>query len=558
MKKLLLKLIIAIMSAVMLFSCSDSNPVPDPKPGVDYLVMVYGVGGRTLDHGIVANIMQALEVGSNEKIKMTFQYKLSGSLQNAPEMENFDGTRRFTADDNTHLKGMFQSLTSDYPFIKKGELARCTSQLKSEKFADEKYDMSCSEGLADFVKWSKLKYPDAKRTILIITSHGNGWNFVYDGKKDTRSIISDDNTGSRMSLGNVVKGINEGGGVDLLYADACLMSTYENLYGYAQCTKYLLASYETAPAVGGDYRKLITLLRNTGTGNSDMEASLKAFVDYIVGDEWWGKYSQRCRDIAFYDLSRLNEVTVPLKKIANTLAEKYVSEESIEPTTESPLGDKFAPYIRWAAQNCVVSDAETSVSYKNLPRVIVNAMLEDGYQLDSDDCFDLDDLVRWIRFAETDRAKETFENYPDEWNTTRYVIAQMNENAYSVTDLLRILDNNLTEIGAKNPFAPLRSELLTALRSIGHIGCTKSFDPSLLDTSYELCSPGLTLLPLNELYDNVVTNPVAKDIPDYADALRYYQNTTFDKEVQWSQFLQVLDITPSALTNNMRQNYVKQ
>lgn len=559
MKKIFYFIAFMTLCVEMLCSCSDSVPLPDPdpdpKPSVNYLVMVYGVGGKNLDRNIVANIMQALEVGSDEKVKITFQYKLSDTLQTKPALANFDGTRRFTADENAHLKGMFSSLTSDYPFIPKGELERSTSQLITHRFADAKYDMSCSTGLTDFIKWSKGNYPNAKHTILIITDHGNGWNFIYDGKKDTRSILSDDNVGKKLSLQDVVTGINDAGGVDMLYVDACLMSTYENLYGYAQCVKYLVASYEVAPGVGGDYRELMKLLKEAGTKDTDFESALMTFVDHTVGDQWWGKYSQRCRDIALYDLSRLGEVTTPLKKVASTLAEKFVSEESIEPTVEGPLGDKFAPYIREAALYCVVSDAEETVPYKNLPRVIADAMLADGLSLNWDKEFDLDDLVRWIRFAETERAKETFENYPNEWAATQQIITLQNEMAYSVTDLLRILDNELTEIGAKNPFKPLRSELLKALRSIGYIGCTKELDPDLLDTAYELCSPGLVMLPLNEYFENVITNPIARNIPDFHDALRYYQNTAFDQQVQWSRFLQELDVTPSAFTNTMRQNF---
>lgn len=563
MKKFFSFVAFMALTAVMLCSCSDSTPAPTPAPtpdpapaesGADYLVMIYGVGGKTLDRNIVANMMQVLDVGSDEKVKVTFQFKLSKDLQTDPALRDFDGTRRFTADDNAHLKGQFQSLTSDYPSIPKGELDKSTSQLKTERFADAAYDMSCSEGLTDFIKWSKEKYPNAKHTVLVITDHGNGWNFVYDGQKDTRSILSDDNVGRKLSLNDVANGVNGGGGVDLLYADACLMSTYENLYGYAQCAKYLIASYEVAPGIGGDYRELMKLLKAAGSKDADLVAAAKAFVDYTVSDEWWNKYSVRCRDMAFYDLSRLDEVTPVLKNIAGTLAEKFVSEESIEPTAETLYGDRFAPYIRRAVLGCVVSDAEMTVYYKNIPWVIVEAMLDDGVKL-YDEEFDLDDLVLWIRYAPTERAKETFENYPEEWAFTRQLIAIQNETAYSLTDLLRILDKELTDIGAKNPFKPLRSELLAALRSIGHIGCTYELDPDLLDTAYELCSPGLILLPLNELFNNQETNYFATKIPDYQDALRYYENTAFDRQVQWSRFLKVLDVTPTAFTNTMRQNF---
>lgn len=56
--------------------------------------------------------------------------------------------------------------------------------------------MTTRQALADFVRWSKQKYPGAKRTILIINDHGSGWELDKDGKQDapTRAILFDDNT----------------------------------------------------------------------------------------------------------------------------------------------------------------------------------------------------------------------------------------------------------------------------------------------------------------------------------------------------------------------------
>lgn len=84
MKKIYYFIAFVILSTAMLCSCSDNDSNPDPTPGekesVDYLVMHYSVGGSDLDRGIISNIMQALDEGSNEKVKMTFQCKLSEPL----------------------------------------------------------------------------------------------------------------------------------------------------------------------------------------------------------------------------------------------------------------------------------------------------------------------------------------------------------------------------------------------------------------------------------------------------------------------------------------------
>lgn len=563
--KIFRNLALMALSALMLCACSnsDSEPAPTPNPepeGPDYLVMMYAAGCGDLDDGIIGNIMQTLDEGSSDKVKMTFEYKLSRRLQTEPAFESFDGTRRFTADDNAHLKGKFQSLSSDYPLLDEKEIDNCTSQLKTERFADADYNITCSEGLADFIKWSKEKYPNAKRTVLIINDHGTAWNLANDGKKDTRAIIVDDNNDSeQLTLNDIIDGVNTAceGGIDLLYTDACVMSTYENLYGYAKCAKYLIASYETAPGWGGDYRELMKLLKNADTDLASLGNAMKKFIDYTVSDKWWlNFYADDVRDIALYDLSRVGEMTGVLKDIASTMAQTFVSQESIEPTVEAPYGDKYMPYIREAALNCLVSYVTEHVDVDNLPQIMVEYMQRDGVEVHDDDYIFYGDIVDWVRYCDSDNAMDALINHTEDWAKVRFIVSQSVVGTYSLTDMLRILDEELTDIGAKNPFHDLRSRLLTALRSVGYIKCTREIESDEIDTAYELCSPGLLLLPLSELYgEDVTVNPQIMYVPDYRDALRYYQNTEFDKQVGWSKFLQVLNVFPSPMTNIMREHF---
>lgn len=560
----LFKLILSIaFCLVAICSCSDKEDHDiDPADATpDYLVMFYGAGGGNLDDGIIANIAQALDEGANAQVKMTFQYKASAKYHASQLVEGFHGTLRFTCDDNAHLKGKFKSVSKNYPFLDENSLLYYNKELKSEKFADEKYDMSCAEGLTDFIKWSKSKYPDAKRTILVISDHGGGWDLGDDGKVDTRAILFDDNLDSKsLSLQNVVDGVTRAGSVDLLYTDACLMSMYENIYGYAKCAKYLLTSVETTPDLGGDYRKLLSLLKKAGAEDAGLEKAMHEFVDHCTSKNWWGMVKEETTDfdLGFYDMSRLSVVTSVLKNVSSTLAAKFVSKESIQPAVADELlyGDRFAGYIRDAVCSCQVSNRRYAYLLKNIPESLVPYLQNDNLiesPKGESQYIESQKLIDWLRFASTDNAKQALDKYPEDWNNLVLAIISDTYFSFSITDLLRILDNQLSEVGAgNNPFHQLRSDLLAALKDIAYISCTNPKTKPGIDQAYELCSPGVFIVPLSAEYYGLDSNPVKDKVPSSEEALRIYQSTYFDQEVGWSNVLKVIDVMPSVLFNPNR------
>lgn len=552
------------LSMVILCSCNDDNVVANPAPetekteDADYLVMLYSVGGGNLDSYMLGNIMQLLDEGSHEKVKMTFEYKLSASLQQLPQFKDFEGTRRFTADQNAHLKDKFLSLTDDYPYLDEKEMADVVSQIKSERIGDAKYDMSCKEGLADFIKWSKQQYPNAKHKILIIGDHGGAWSLHRDGIKDTRAVLFDDNIpdtqlgpdfdNKGLSLQNLVDGVNDAGGIDALYQSACCMSTYENLYSYAQCVKYVLASFEATPARGADYSYLHKLLRKAGSGEENMVKAMKKYVDYT--NSVWNSSSSFCTDLGLYDLSKLDKLTPILKKATDLLVEKYTSNEELElKGDEHPLGNTYAPYIRAAMTSCLVSYGEKYIPVESIPKNIASLMIEDRVGSKYDEYFLSIDVIKWLRFAPTDNAKKAYEQYPEEWAKAKKVVYNLNNASYSLTDLLSGVFGNLARAGLgmdDNPFI-IWMDLVNALEEVAYIKCT-----DIKFGAYISCSPGINLMPLNDLYYCEENERMAKVIPTYQEALRYYQNTEFDKQVGWSRVLQLLDVYPNAFTNTMR------
>lgn len=566
-------MLLTMLALVGVCSCSDKEDdiqgiqemqkTPEVvEEGPDYLVMFYSVGGGDLDKPIISNIYQALDVGSSDKVKMTVQYKLSADKQQL--YPDFDGTRRLDLDDNKHLVGTMKNAVQDYPLMRnpESEFPNLFAQLKSERIADALYDLSKSDALADFITWSMKKHPNAKRTILILNNHGSGWQLELDNKVTTRAIMQDDNTNTIMSLSSVVEGVKRSAGkVDLLYTDACLMSMYENLYGYANCANYLLAAVEITPGAGGNYSKLINDLKNTGTSYAELEASMHSYADYLVSSEWWTSqnflsigYGGNYHDIALYDLTKLDRLTGVFKKVIDTMVDKFTSSESVEPTVERPrLGKEFSGYINYAFTNCQIAFVNKSFPSGYIPKSLISyiaADLEMGYSN-----IRMLPLVQWMKYANTDNARMAHENHPEDWERLQRYLIMYSTASFSITDALRILDNSLTEVGAKNnPFKQLRAEMIAALKEVGYISCTIGDEKPGIDQAYELCSPGITIVPFNEEYYDNKYNTFLNEIPTHQEALRLYQQTDFDKQLGWNRMLQLVEIFPNLFSNPARIN----
>lgn len=506
MKKFLL-ILFASFSLLALNACRDDDEqIDDPVPVVptpevpevpevpvvpndtapDYLIMHYSHGSGKLEGFVLSNILHLLDEGASDKVKMTFQYKLSTINQNIFEYYNinFTGTRRFTADDNKHLIGKYNDFALSENLLDYEGVKSLSGKINSELFADRNYVMSCADGLGDFIKWSKEQYPDAKHTILVIGGHGVGWRLENDGLVDSnsgqsRSLLYNDQNLSKvdsLTLNETIEGIKQGGGVDLLYTDDCLMCMYENIYGYANCAKYLLSSFNEIPGRGGYYSQLLKLLKDSGNNDQEFEDTMCKYVDVCTSNDWWGKDTLIYSDLGFYNLTKLDQLTPVLKRLTDTLTENFKT---------------FDQYIHDAVRSCEIS-----------------------------------------------------------WHTDKYIIK---EHSYSISDMIRILDKNLDAAGEKNnPFKEIRQELIEAFKSIAYIKKSGIDDIRYIDQDYELCTPGVTIIPFNEEHYYDIGDLVTSKIPNVYDAISIYQTLDFDKQVGWSRFLQMIDVCPSIDTNPSR------
>lgn len=545
-------LFIAAFALLLCTACdkNDEGTEPPASSEADYLVMFYGIGDENLNQSLISNICQALDAGSDDKVKMTFQYKVP--VKSAEKHPAFQGTHRITGDENAQLKGQLKSYMSANLIIDADKYDELFAQLKSEKIGDADYNMTCSDSLAAFIKWSKEKYPKAKRTILVMAGHGRGWTLLEEAKVDTRAILMDNDTKTSMSMNTVVDGVKSAGNVDLIYADACLMGMYETLYGYADCAKYLLASMEPTPDSGGDYTTFINLLKEAGSTDEGLQEAMHKHCDHCV-NEWWPK-GVYC-DIGFYDLTKLNEDLTPaLRKAVDALVEKFKSNESVKPSKEGtlPLGDTYGKYISNAFMKCEIVDARIIISLKSMSQQLKDRLNATDIKLSDNKA-----IADWLWAMYQGRDKEEKSMRLD--IATAVYLSCINdvENSFSLTDLLRNLDNSLIEVGAQNnPFGPLRQDLISALKKIAYIKSVTPQGHSGIDEEYELCSPGILIVPFDNSLYHLELNARNDFTVDSDVALKSYKLTAFDRQVEWSRMLEMLDVFPSFLSNPTRA-YVK-
>ncbi|MCK5584233.1 MAG: hypothetical protein KAI33_10590 [Elusimicrobiales bacterium] len=106
----------------------------------------------------------------------------------------------------------------------------------------DKNDMGDWKHLVDFVSWSKEKFP-AKRYMLIIWNHGNGWT-------TSKGISYDDETDNHISTPELGLAMKEIGKIDILAMDACLMQMAEVAFEVKDYADIVVASQETEPGNG--------------------------------------------------------------------------------------------------------------------------------------------------------------------------------------------------------------------------------------------------------------------------------------------------------------------
>lgn len=107
-------------------------------------------------------------------------------------------------------------------------------------------NMAQAETLTDFIRWGHENYP-AEKTMLTLWDHGGGsMEGVILDELHNNAVMSLEDLGRALDDANVP--------LEVLFMDTCLMATIETCAVVDSQARYLVASEETVPGYGGNYK----------------------------------------------------------------------------------------------------------------------------------------------------------------------------------------------------------------------------------------------------------------------------------------------------------------
>jgi len=139
-------------------------------------------------------------------------------------------------------------------------------------------NMGDAATLARFVQWARERYP-AKRTLLVIWNHGQGWRAEPDGEAQPsakasavtaaglagghRYVSTDDDTRDKLYNRAIQDALAQQLGsdrIDVIAFDACLMAMIETAYALRGVAHVMVGSEELEPANGWNYERWLAPL----------------------------------------------------------------------------------------------------------------------------------------------------------------------------------------------------------------------------------------------------------------------------------------------------------
>ena len=162
-------------------------------------------------------------------------------------------------------------------------------------------NMASADTLSDFVSWGKKTYP-AEKYMLVLWDHGGG--------SVTGLIVDELHDKAVMSLDELQRGLEQSGvQLEALLLDTCLMATLETAQAAQSTTHYMIASQETVPGEGTDYKSWLQKLYDDPDcdgqrfGRKLCDAVQQKYAE--LNDE----YSSKFLTFAVIDLTKLNAVS---------------------------------------------------------------------------------------------------------------------------------------------------------------------------------------------------------------------------------------------------------
>ena len=299
-------LMLGLVAAVVMSSCSDDEQSPEPTQQNDkYCLMYYAAGGdEAHDNSFFQPIQYAAE-STGDNVAITCLLKSSSEGTNPNHVAFYTG--------------------------EKGKL----QQDDSFRVPDD-FSIVDPKNLTDFIKRSCDRFPNRKY-ILIYSGHGSPFNFSYDLSDEaigmSRSTLYDDH--KMMSAAAMAKGIADAGvHLEALIASSCLQGCIEHIAEWEGLADYFLTSPFAIPDVAYDDSSLVGDLENGTT----VEQSLANTAQRAISA--WSVYQDKNNELPNYgtivEVVKINN----LKPLWDVLSETYqlmtATMDDINYTTDFP------------------------------------------------------------------------------------------------------------------------------------------------------------------------------------------------------------------------------
>lgn len=287
----------------------------------EWTIMVYMNAKNNLEPFALSNFHSMAAVGSTPKVSVVAQLGRPSSFRYTEEEGNWSGVYRF--------------------LVKKNSKPRPEQALVDVAASGESTDMGSPLALKQFIQWSKKTHP-AKRYMLVLWGHGQGWRFQLAGSAAKRQAVraalsedvmktvpsntpaiggyravsSDDDTGKILynrEVQDVIAAEFAKSKLDLLGYDACLMATLETAYGNAPSVHVMVGSQELEPGNGWRYSKWLDKLVASPTMTAD---DLSRVVVEAYRQEYGDEY---LTTLSAVRLSAIAEVAKSLSNFSNAV-----------------------------------------------------------------------------------------------------------------------------------------------------------------------------------------------------------------------------------------------
>ena len=277
-----LTLCLAICLCIAAVPSRPEKQIPSSQARAGWTFLLFSMADCNLEEPMMEDLRQMAEVGSNENVNLVVLCDRAEGNSNEPllNIRNFTSAKYLMAQ-----KGSFREIRD------LGEL-----------------NMGDPANLSNFITWGVTNYP-ARKYALVFSDHGGAWPaFGGDESTETDNFLDMKKLKQALSRGLKQAGLPK---FDLIGFDACLMQTLETAAVFRPFADYFIASEETEPGHGWDYRSLQVLRDNPDTTPVQLG---KAIIDGFEGE---AKANESDNEItlSMLDLSQLPRIENVLKNL---------------------------------------------------------------------------------------------------------------------------------------------------------------------------------------------------------------------------------------------------